>query len=241
MTQAGTSAVFEELAELSAGHGPHLGPLPEKAYREIKALVLGNKLRGGEYVLEEDLARAVGMSRTPLRAALVQLQNEDLITIIPRRGIRVVPITVADIREIYSILECLEADAARALARRKDRAPLVRELTDLVATMRKSLAAGDLNAWDRANNQFHTQLLASSGNRRLSKLCANLLDQSQRVRSFTLHLRKPPFGATDAQAAMLRAIKAGDADKAAAIQIGHKRAWRDELETIFTRLQLQHV
>ena len=238
---ARASSILEGLTERNAAYAPRLTPLPERAYREIKSLVLGNKLRGGEYVLEEDLASAVGMSRTPLRAALVQLQNENLITIVPRRGIRIVPITRSDIREIYTILECLEAEAARALAQREDRAALVRDLMAIVSKMRKALTAGDLAAWDRASDQFHKQLIASSGNERLSKLCANLLDQSQRVRSFTLHVRQLPVRATDAQAAMLRAINAGDAERAASIQIAHKRAWRDELEHILTRLQLEYV
>ena len=239
--QFAAAALLEGLADPRAGPLPRLGPLADRAYRALKALILGNQLRGGEYILEEDLAKAAGMSRTPLRAALVQLQTEHLITIVPRRGIRVVPITIADITEIYTILECLEACAASCLARRPDRHAALAELERIVVGMRQALQRNDLGAWDKANDRFHKRLIEASGNRRLCKLCENLLDQSQRVRSMTLHLRKLPTRATDAQAAMLRAIKAGDADKAASIQVEHKQAWRAELHAILLRLQLPHV
>ena len=79
-------------------------------------MVLDNRVHGGEYLLEEDLARTVGVSRTPVREALVQLQNEGLIAIVPRRGIRIVPLTVADMREVHDLLQWLESQAAYALA-----------------------------------------------------------------------------------------------------------------------------
>ncbi len=167
---------LEELAELGSRRQPRLGPLPEKAYREIKALVLGNKIRGGEYLLEEDLAKAVGMSRTPLRAALARLESENLIAIVPRRGICILPITLADINEIYMVLECLEAQAARCLAKRPDRGPLVDDLMAIVDRMRKALRNEELAEWNRASDQFHKQLIRSSGNERLSNVCVNLLD-----------------------------------------------------------------
>src|ERR1700754_4311429 len=116
------STLVRELTDkANLEQGPRTTSLPQRAYQEVKALVLGNKLQGGEYILEESLAKAVQMSRTPLREALVQLQNEGLIVIVPRRGIRIVPITLADIREIYSVVESLEAQAARILALREDR------------------------------------------------------------------------------------------------------------------------
>ena len=128
------NAAVIELAERSRPAQPKgLTALAEKAYREIKQMVLENRVHGGEYLLEDDLARAVGMSRTPLREALVQLQNEGLITIVPRRGIRIMPLTVADMREVHELLQWLESQAAYALAARPDRGEYVKELRQLVA------------------------------------------------------------------------------------------------------------
>ena len=241
MTQRSTASIIDLAERVNAPQGDRLTALAQKAYREIKQMVLENKVHGGEYLLEEDLARAVGMSRTPLREALVQLQTERLIAIVPRRGVRIVPLTVEDMREVYELLEWLESQAAYALAQRPDRELYLKELRGLSSQMKTALAAGDMEAWAKANDLFHIRLVASAGNRRLIRICENLLDQSQRVRAFTLRARKPPTRTTDAHARMLKAIGDGDADKAAAIQRENKRAWLAELEELIQRLQLRYL
>ena len=236
MAQA-TSAKIIELPQ----RGKRLTALAERAYTQIKQMVLDNRVHGGEYLLEEDLARTVGVSRTPVREALVQLQNEGLIAIVPRRGIRVVPLTVEDIREVHDIMQWLESQAAFALATREDRAPFVKELRRQVTDMRRALAQNDLDAWAAANDRFHIGLVASAGNGRLVRICENLLEQSQRVRMFTLRLRKPPSRTTDAHTSMLKAIEEGDGEKAVAIQVANKKAWLAELMEIVTRLGLRYL
>jgi DNA-binding GntR family transcriptional regulator len=221
--------------------GARLTALAERAYDEIKRMVLDNRVHGGEYLLEEDLARSVGVSRTPVREALVQLQNEGLITIVPRRGVRIVPLTVEDIREVHDIMQWLESQAAHALATREDRAPFVKELRRHVTEMRRALTRGDLDAWARANDRFHMGLVASAGNGRLVRICGNLLEQSHRVRMFTLRLREPPSRTTDAHTSMLKAIEEGDGEKAVAIQVANKKAWLAELMEIVARLGLRHL
>jgi DNA-binding GntR family transcriptional regulator len=241
MAQSAAAKIVDLAERASRPQGKRLTVLAEKAYREIKRMVLDNRMHGGEYLLEEELARAVGMSRTPLREALVQLQNEGLIAIVPRRGIRVVPLTVADMREVHDLLQWLESQAAYALAMRPDRAGFVKELRQLVAEMKRSLAAGDIAAWARANDRFHIRLVASAGNGRLVRICENLLDQSQRVRAFTLRLRKPPTRTTEAHTSMLKAIEEGDGERAVAIQVANKKAWLAELTEIIERLQLRYL
>jgi len=224
-----------------SGKERRLSALADRAYRAIKAMVVENRVHGGEYLLEEELARSLGMSRTPVREASVQLQNEGLIEIVPRRGIRVVPLTVADIREIHDLMQWLESQAVSTLAARGDRAPHVARLEAHVAAMRNALASGDITAWARSNDRFHTDLVASAGNGRLVRICENLLDQTQRVRTFTLRLREPPNRTTDAHTAMLRAIADGDGERAAAIQVANKQAWLAELMSIVERCNLRHV
>jgi DNA-binding GntR family transcriptional regulator len=236
-----TASIIDLVERTGTPQGNRLTALAQKAYREIKQMVLTNKVHGGEYLLEEDLARALGMSRTPIREALVQLQTERLIAIVPRRGIRIVPLTVEDMREVYELLEWLEAQAAHALAQRPDRELYLKELRQLASKMERALASGDMEAWAKNNDLFHVRLVASAGNRRLIVICENLLDQSQRVRAFTLRARKPPTRTTEAHARMLKAIEAGDADRAAAIQRANKRAWLAELEELIQRLQIRYL
>ena len=237
-----SSAKIISLAErMPRSPGKGLSALAERAYLEVKQMVLDNRLHGGEYLLEEELAKTVGMSRTPLREALVQLQNEGLIAIVPRRGIRIVPLTVEDIREVHDIMQWLEAQAVYALAMRPDRAILVKELRQILAEMKRSLIAGDIGNWAKANDRFHMRLVASAGNGRLVRICENLLDQTQRVRLATLRMRKPPKRTNDAHTSLLKAIEEGDGDKAVEIQVANKKAWLAELEEIIDRLQLRYL
>jgi DNA-binding GntR family transcriptional regulator len=221
--------------------GARLTALAERAHTQIKRMVLDNRVHGGEYLLEEDLVRAVGVSRTPVREALVQLQNEGLIVIVPRRGIRIVPLTIEDIREVHDIMQWLESQAAYALAMRADRVPYVKALRRHVVEMRRALGKGDLDTWARENDSFHMGLVASAGNGRLVRICQNLLEQSHRVRVFTLRLRKPPSRTTDAHTSMLKAIEEGDGDRAVAIQVANKKAWLAELMEIVARLGLRSL
>ena len=67
--------------------------LVDQAYREIKQRLMGNLYPPNLQILEQDLAVQLGMSRTPVREALIRLEREGLVEIIPRRGMRVVPIS----------------------------------------------------------------------------------------------------------------------------------------------------
>lgn len=234
------SASIVPLAQRPAAGARRLTALAGKAYHDIKQRILENRIQAGEYLLEDELAGMLGMSRTPLREAFVQLQNEGLIEIVPRRGIRVVPLTVEDMREVYELLRWLESQAAHSLAQRADRSGYVKELRRIAGEMKRALAAGDVDGWARANDQFHVRLVASAGNGRLARICGNLLDQSQRVRAFTLRLRKPPTRTAEAHLAMLKAIDEGDGDRAAALQADNKHAWLAEFEEIVARLQLRY-
>ena len=89
-----------------------------RAYAALRAQVLDGTLPAGTMVLEGELAAALGLSRTPVRQALVRLADEGLIELRPRHGMRVRPIAADDMREIYQVLTALEASAARLCAER---------------------------------------------------------------------------------------------------------------------------
>ena len=68
-------------------------------------------------MLEQELAADLGMSRTPVREALVRLQNERFVQLIPRHGMRVVPLSIQELREVYEVLTSLELAAIDRLSR----------------------------------------------------------------------------------------------------------------------------
>ena len=90
-----------------------------QAYTTIKHNILENRYPPGHQALEQELATELGMSRTPVREALIRLEREGLVELIPRRGMRVVPLSPADMKEIYDVLTGLETAALALMERKK--------------------------------------------------------------------------------------------------------------------------
>ena len=207
--------------------------LVDEAYEQIHRRILDNAWPPGHRALEQEVALALGMSRTPVREALLRLQNEGLVEVIPRHGMRVLPVSPNDMREIYQILTALECMAAELLAQRQ---PSGKELEPLVAAtkaMDKALKAGDLEAWAAADESFHRQLVELAGNRQLQATVMNYWDRAHRARMVTLRLRPKPVNSTREHRALVDRIAAGDADGAAQVFRAHRQRAGRELLAIF--------
>ena len=86
--------------------------LVEAAYRALKAAIRENVFPPGHQAAEPEIAEQLGMSRTPVHEAIIRLQEEGLVQVLPRRGVLVCPISADDIREIYDVLIAVEGMAA---------------------------------------------------------------------------------------------------------------------------------
>ncbi len=186
----------------------------DKAYGELKADILANRLPPGFQAPEPEFATRLGMSRTPVREALLRLQSDGLVELVPRRGARVLPISVDDMREIYEILTVLEPEAAAGLALREDKQSTFEALNPAVSAMEQALADGNLEAWAKADGQFHRKLLECHNNKRMNDIITALIEQSQRVRLITLRLRELPQRSTEEHREILDHIMAGRAEDA---------------------------
>src|SRR5688572_11031944 len=91
--------------------------LVHQAYQELRIRILDNEYPPAQQVLGLDLAADLGMSRTPMREALVRLQNEHVSQLIPRHGMRVVPLSLEDRRDTHEVLTALELTAGERLVR----------------------------------------------------------------------------------------------------------------------------
>ena len=215
--------------------------LVDAAYREIRQRILDNVWPPGHRALEQEVALALGMSRTPVREALLRLQGEGLVEVIPRHGMRVLPVSPNDMREIYQILTALECMAAELLARRL---PSDKELEPLVAdtkAMDKALKADDLGAWAAADERFHAHLVDLAGNRQLQATVLNYWDRAHRARMFTLRLRPKPVSSTQEHMLMVERLRAGDPEGAARVTRAHRERANRELVTIFEHFKLAQM
>lgn len=237
MTDAKDMAV-----EASGQGGPvHRLSRVNDAYERLKADILANRLPPGFQAPEPEIAALLGMSRTPVREALITLQGEGLVELIPRRGVRVLPISPNDMREIYELLTLLEPAAAADVAEQPDNAATIAALEECTAAMERALRADDLEGWARADDEFHRELLRAKGNGRLLAFVNTLFDQAHRARMVTLRLRALPWQSTQEHRAILTAISAGRASEARKIFRRHRERAARELLAVLEKSRLSNL
>ncbi|MCK6434294.1 MAG: GntR family transcriptional regulator [Burkholderiaceae bacterium] len=215
--------------------------LVDAAYEQIRSRILDNVWPPGHRALEQEVALALGMSRTPVREALVRLQVEGLVEVIPRHGMRVLPVSPTDMGEIYEILTALECMAAERLAAQHPDEHSLAPLIQATDAMDRALLADDLDAWARADEQFHAQLVEQAGNRRLQATVLNLWDRAHRARMVTLRLRPKPVDSTREHRELVERLLAGDAEGAARVNRAHRLRASRELIQIFERYRLAQL
>ena len=217
--------------------------LVDSAYAALKSAILQNVYPPGFQAAESDVATQLGMSRTPVHEAMIRLQEEGLVEILPRRGILIKAISLDDIREVYELAIALESMAAEIMASRPsaDLDAVVAMLEAETAAMEAALEADDLDSWAAADGRFHELLTDGCGNRRLARMAAAVRDQSHRARLVTLRLRPLPAQSAPEHYAIIAAIKARDFSAAAENAAAHRRHAREELLPLLAKLGVANL
>ena len=213
----------------------------DQAYQQIRRRILDNVWPPGYQALEQEVALALGMSRTPVREAMLRLQSEGLVEVVPRHGMRVLPVSPTDMREIYEILAALECMASEILAQRKPTETELKPLIEATKAMDKALKRDDLDAWAAADEHFHAQLIDLAGNRQLQQTVLNYWDRAHRARMFSLRLRPKPVNSTKEHMALVERLRAGDAEGAAKVNRAHRLRANRELLAIFEHYRLAQM
>lgn len=208
------------------------------AYDRLKEEIRTNRMPPGFQASEPEIAIRLGMSRTPVREALIRLEAERLVELIPRRGARVLPIKPDDMREIYEVLAALEPEAAAGLAAQKPTAEQLRPLEEATAEMEVALERGDLDAWAEADDRFHLTILELHGNQRLKAFAVALNDQVHRSRIVTLRLRERPIESTEEHREILKQLRIGSVEGARSAFRAHRERAAGELVGILEKYRL---
>jgi DNA-binding GntR family transcriptional regulator len=155
--------------------------LKDQAYLAIKDAILTLKLKPGDALVENDLAEQLGISKTPVRTALQELEREGLVTKVLYKGTYVREITPRDVREIFQLRAVLEGLAARLAVPALEETDLARA-RELVHLMETAMEAGDRSRASQCGAGLHSLLLQKADNERLHLIWHNLDDQTERVR-----------------------------------------------------------
>src|SRR3954447_16078011 len=151
-----------------------------RAYQHVKARLLDGSYRDGSLLSEGAVASELAISRTPVREAFLQLEAEGLLELYPKRGALVVPVTAAEVADVFDARMALERHCLVKLAGAPP-APLLAELEASLDRQRARLAAGDRTAFAIADRELHRAWIAATGNRLLLGLYDQLRDRQQRI------------------------------------------------------------
>jgi DNA-binding GntR family transcriptional regulator len=155
--------------------------LKARAYAAVKEAILSLRFEPGTPLVENDLAQQLGISKTPVRDALQELEREGFVTRIPFRGTYVTEVTVTDIVEFFQLRAALEGFAARLAAPLLSDDELEQMDHDLAAAA-AALAEGDLARCSSLGQCLHNACLDKAGNARLASITRNLDDHVRRLR-----------------------------------------------------------
>lgn len=137
--------------------------LTEKAADDIRARIVFGDIALGASLSENTLASELGVSKTPVREALLQLKSEGLVSIQPQRGSFVFDMSASEVMQLGDLRETLELAAVRA-AMKHDPQALAGDLRDIAAAMRKALDRDDIVAYRKLDADFHRVFFERSGN-----------------------------------------------------------------------------
>ena len=159
--------------------------LREKILENIRDAIISGILPSGSRVSEPDLAERYGISRTPIREAMRQLESEGYLTVIPRKGAVVTSFSEKDVEEFYAIKSILEGFAAKQACARLTTKDIDR-LESINQRLSELAEQGDVKQFFKVHNDFHEVFIKAANNDKLREMINTLVTRFQRLRLMSL-------------------------------------------------------
>ena len=187
--------------------------LSSRVFHTIREDILNGKYQANEELKEKSIGEEMGVSRTPVREALRQLELEGLVHIIPNKGAFVENVTLEDIKDIYEIRSLLEGLCARWAANNITK----EQLEELEETVFLSDFHFSKENWDQMvelDNRFHEIVYEACGSKELTRVLRDYHHYLQRIRKITLEQKTRARASMDEHCKIAEALKARDAAEA---------------------------
>ncbi|OBB94710.1 GntR family transcriptional regulator [Mycolicibacterium peregrinum] len=194
--------------------------LSDVAAAHVRELIVSGQLHSGEFIRPETVADELGISATPAREGLLQLQTEGFLSVEPRRGFMVTALSSDDIRDIYDAQALLGGELTARTATTITPA-MVDELERIQDALESAAANRDFDEEERLNHQFHALIYRLSGSRKMRWLIKTTL--SYAPRKFFAAVEGWPEASAQDHRAVIEHLRAGDPEKARAAMAGHIR------------------
>ncbi|WP_407151392.1 GntR family transcriptional regulator [Bradyrhizobium sp. ORS 86] len=191
-----------------------------RIYTELRAELVSLRRRPGDQILETEIALSYGVSRTPVREAILRLSDEGLLEIFPQSGIFVSRIPLAALPEAIIIRRSLEETTARIATERASPSQIL-GLHSILERQREAKAAGDREAFHQADEAFHANIADIAGYKGIWKLILQVKIHVDRFRLLTLPQCGRMAEVVAEHEAIMAAIEARDPDAAGAAMVRH--------------------
>lgn len=194
--------------------------------QRLRAAILANEIKSGEWLRQEQLAQKFGVSHTPVREALQDLVGEGLVEHVPYRGIRVIEFSIADLLDLYASRAFLESLTARYAAQNITPEQLT-ELNCLSAEIERQRVQKNWTEYRALNRRFHQMIYAASGHAYLTRTLDQMWNAfpTMMLGNFSETAAKPipQRGASDKQEhlAIIAALESRDAERAERLMRAH--------------------
>lgn len=198
--------------------------LTEEAYQTIKRRIINLDLLPGMPFTEVQLAMELSLSKTPVREALGWLQREGLVELSVRSRYRVAPVTLKDVRDLFSLRLLLDGEAASLAASHMTDAAQLQALEELSQIGYDPRDHASIAQFLSVNTRFHTMIARAGGNNRLAAALEQVIDQMERLFHMGLALTSRAEENVREHQQLVRAIMRGDAEQARDVAIAHTRA-----------------
>lgn len=200
-------------------------PLRDIVCDELRRLIINGDYPPGSHLVEDRLARELGVSRNPVREALRVLQAEGFIDMIPRRGAIVATLSDEEVRDIFDVRMALERLAAQLAARRAEPED-VEKMRRILERAQAALAKDDASKLTDLNAEFHELVLVVSGNGYLRDVMLQLRGRMKWIFSRTAGSPRGQHS-LDEHVLLADAIERGEEDAAAELALRHVQAAAD--------------
>jgi DNA-binding GntR family transcriptional regulator len=203
----------------------------ELAYQAIRRAIIEGAYPAGARLPEEELSERIGVSRTPIRQALRQLEHQGHVELRPRRGAWVSSWTAEDIAEVYGVRAQLESYGAQIAALKIGGLELrhLEECCLRMEALEDARQPGYLDELGELNNDFHASLLRATGNRRLMTSLASIVETPLILRVYHSYGEARRREALRHHREILAAVSARDGEWAAATMRVHILSGRNAL------------
>lgn len=161
-------------------------PAASLAYEAVKKLILDGDIAGGELISENALAGELGMSRTPMRSAFQRLESEGWLTLYPKRGAVVTPVTATEKREVLEARVAIEAHAVGSMPDDARKALQI-ELIEIAESQSVAVTERSLTDFSELDVRFHRAIVAAAGNSVILGFYDSLRERQRRMVESSVH------------------------------------------------------